>query len=205
MTWGIYLITNNINDKKYVGISNDLDRRQKEHWRGHNHNKHLQNAVAKYGIENFDFFILVESYPNKKLVADLEENYIAKWQLDNPKYGYNKTKGGEHNIPNDETRQKQSQKKKEQWADPNSTYNSDEWSRKNKNNHWSNHPTKKRKTLQKISNARKGKLLQYATIHKKGLTKYGKQRWALRNQGKIIKISTNREKLEFIKDEINHY
>lgn len=59
---GIYRIYNTINGKYYVGSSRNIKRRKAEHFRmlrkGTHHNKHLQNSVLKYGIENFKFVVI---------------------------------------------------------------------------------------------------------------------------------------------------
>ena len=52
---GVYLITNTINGKTYIGSSSNIERR----WR-HRYNKHLTSAMAKYGRNNFSFEILLE-------------------------------------------------------------------------------------------------------------------------------------------------
>ncbi len=53
---GIYKITSLINDKFYIGSSNNISKRRKEHFsdlRGNKHNNtHLQNIYNKYGEEN---------------------------------------------------------------------------------------------------------------------------------------------------------
>lgn len=57
---GIYKYTNKINNKVYIGLSNDIDRRRHEHM-SHANNKadtYFHKALFKYGIENFDFEIL---------------------------------------------------------------------------------------------------------------------------------------------------
>ena len=195
MTWGIYLIINKVNGKMYVGISKNLGKRWKDHkWNLLNDmgkpNQHLQNAVNKYGIENFEFFVIVEHYEDYKKLGDLEQYFIAKWQLDNPKYGYNKTKGGEGGSPNNETRQKQSQTMKALWSDPNSAFNSKELRQKrseavqgNKNPFYGKHHTQK--TRQKISQT---KIKKMARVTKDGI-RNNRQVFALRWQGKKIKNS----------------
>jgi group I intron endonuclease len=60
MACGIYKITNTINGKCYIGSAVDLDRRKKEHFRGHRTNKVLKQAMKKYGKENFTFEVLEE-------------------------------------------------------------------------------------------------------------------------------------------------
>ena len=205
MTWGIYLITNNVNDKKYVGMTNNLNRRLKKHWREltndnyNHHNEHLQNAVTKYGIENFEFFVLVESYPNEKLVADLEENYITKWHLDNPKYGYNKTKGGEHNIPNEEIRKKMSEAHKGKKHTEESKQKISKALKGKK--HTEEH---KRKIGEAIKGDKNGRWKDFARIIKNGFIRNGKQLYVIRFQGKNIKNSIDRNKLQKMANEINY-
>ena len=63
MTIGIYMITNKINNKKYIGQSVRIEIRWREHKNSYlknDTNSHLYNAMKKYGIENFDFNILEE-------------------------------------------------------------------------------------------------------------------------------------------------
>jgi excinuclease UvrABC nuclease subunit len=85
MKTGIYKITNQINNKFYIGSSKDLSRRKKDHFRllkkGVNHSVLLQRAVNKYGIDNFIFEIIVECSQEllftieQKLVDDLSPEY----------------------------------------------------------------------------------------------------------------------------------
>ncbi|MBC8640177.1 GIY-YIG nuclease family protein [Caballeronia sp. EK] len=52
---GIYRITNLVNGKSYTGSGKKVERRLADHKQGTNSNVHLQNAIRKYGIENFAF------------------------------------------------------------------------------------------------------------------------------------------------------
>lgn len=58
----IYVITNIINDKQYVGQAVNKDKRWRDHKimlnAGKHQNKHLQNAYNKHGKENFIYTIL---------------------------------------------------------------------------------------------------------------------------------------------------
>lgn len=60
---GIYHIVNIINNHHYIGSSVNLHGRMNGHFqnltKGCHENKHLQNAINKYGIENFQFEILL--------------------------------------------------------------------------------------------------------------------------------------------------
>lgn len=62
MEAGVYLISNNVNGKCYVGSTIHLDQRRREHFSKLASNKHinahLQNAYNKYGREAFDFEVL---------------------------------------------------------------------------------------------------------------------------------------------------
>jgi len=65
----IYLITNKVNSKIYVGkTSKSLQDRFKRHCYNHqNQNTYLYRAMRKYGIENFTIKILEETdFPNEQ-------------------------------------------------------------------------------------------------------------------------------------------
>ncbi len=91
---GIYMIFNNINKKKYIGSAstNRINIRFRNHLIHFTGSKLVAAAVAKYGIENFSFYI-IEYYPGfvKKenlspshiQLLELETNYIS---LYSPEY-----------------------------------------------------------------------------------------------------------------------
>jgi group I intron endonuclease len=83
---GIYLITNKINGKKYVGLSNNINRRFAEHKCSlKNKTTVLSKAFRKYSIENFEFEIL-EIVEDVKNLSDREIFWINKI---NPEYNMN--------------------------------------------------------------------------------------------------------------------
>lgn len=95
----VYSITNIINNKKYIGQTNNYEKRKKEHLRA---SEDLSNHLPLYeemrffGIENFKFEILEECNDiNKRW--ELEDYYIKKFDtiIDNNK-GYNTLFGGKH-------------------------------------------------------------------------------------------------------------
>lgn len=100
MTIGIYKITNTVNGKVYIGKSQDIEERFKQHIEGlngkRNHNPHFQNAWNKYGKENFRFEIIhsLKKY-NEQKISDLEKYYISKYNSTEPAYGYNFQCGGQ--------------------------------------------------------------------------------------------------------------
>lgn len=93
---GIYLITNDINNKVYVGQSGDCLKR----WKGHLYeSKHLDArnatgvdyAIAKYGEEFFNIELL-EEIADEKILDDREKYWISYY--DSYNNGYNRTIGG---------------------------------------------------------------------------------------------------------------
>lgn len=95
---GIYKITNNINNKCYIGQSIEIEHRFQEHKKLYNwkreKNKILYQAFQKYGIENFTFEIIETC---KKEELDKKEQYWINF-YNSYKNGYNMTSGGETNF-----------------------------------------------------------------------------------------------------------
>ena len=91
---GIYKLT--INNKNYVGMTTNIDRRKRAHTctlqLGRHRNKYLQNAYNKYG--DFDFEVLEET---ADWLSEKEIMWIDK--LDTHKGdGYNMKAGGDDNA-----------------------------------------------------------------------------------------------------------
>ncbi len=109
----IYLVTNKINDKKYVGqTSQPLQKRWNRHKSRMNHRRssYLFSAICKYGEESFEVKPLV-IVGTKQEMDYYEQNLIKVWDLRNPEKGYNLTDGGGGMLGfklSDETKQKMS-------------------------------------------------------------------------------------------------
>ena len=92
----VYRHTNKLNNKKYVGITSKQD--VSERWQkgsGYFNNKHFYNAIKKYGWDTgFTHEILAENLQAAE-AKQLEIALIAKYDLTNPDFGYNKSKGGD--------------------------------------------------------------------------------------------------------------
>ena len=94
----IYKITNQVNNKVYIGLTTESLQKR---WCGHKvdskkKNSHLYISMRKYGIENFTIEIIDETDSFEKL-GELERYYIKQYNSQDPNYGYNITAGGESN------------------------------------------------------------------------------------------------------------
>lgn len=95
----IYLITNKINEKKYVGKTTQSI---EERWYEHIHDakrpryeiRPLYRAINKYGIDNFNISKLEKC--SNSILEEREQYWIKK--LDTYHNGYNATMGGDGKI-----------------------------------------------------------------------------------------------------------
>jgi group I intron endonuclease len=93
----IYRVLNKITKKCYIGESKskDVNWRWREHKRKIEINKGcpaLRDAVKKYGIENFEFSVIIICFDDERF--KYEKEYIKKYNSVVPN-GYNITGGGE--------------------------------------------------------------------------------------------------------------
>ena len=93
----IYKITNIITNKCYIGETKE--KMPETRWKQHKRTIEkgigcpaLQNAVKKYGIDNFTFKVLIICFDEERF--KFEKEYIKKFNSIAPN-GYNLTKGGE--------------------------------------------------------------------------------------------------------------
>jgi group I intron endonuclease len=89
MEKSVYKITNNINNKVYIGQSNNVERRFREHIGTSSFTSLIHRAILKYGVENFSLEVLYigEDYNNQ------EKYFIAKYN--SIEEGYNILPGGQ--------------------------------------------------------------------------------------------------------------
>lgn len=94
MTYTVYLRTNKINGKQYVGQTSNFKQRERQ-WRclkWYYANKELTNDRNTFGVENFDIVILFETEDAVE-ASEKECEYIAKYNTLYPN-GYNVSTGG---------------------------------------------------------------------------------------------------------------
>lgn len=114
--WCVYMHTNKINNKVYVGITS---RDPKDRWgyKGNHYRQDRQpvfyNAIQLYGWDNFEHIIFAEHLTEKE-AKHMEILLIALYKSNcrryrDPEYGYNMTDGGDGitgNALSEETKQK---------------------------------------------------------------------------------------------------
>ena len=89
----VYIHTNKINGKKYIGISSNVKKR----WANKGKNYYDQVfglAIQKYGWDNFEHKI-VKNNISKEEACDLEQELIKKYNTRNKELGYNRSDGGD--------------------------------------------------------------------------------------------------------------
>jgi len=107
----IYKITNKINGKIYIGQTiNEFEKRWSVHVSSKKGCPYLQNAIQKYGKENFDK-VIVARCDSLEEMNHRETYYIKLFNTLAPN-GYNLNTGGDSRIPSEETRKKMSEAQK---------------------------------------------------------------------------------------------
>lgn len=101
----IYLITNKLDNTKYVGqtIEKDINERWKGHLKKGSNCRYLKHAFEKYGKDNFKFNIICLCFDND--CDKYEQEYMDKYNTLVPN-GYNLRKAGNNGVHNEETKLK---------------------------------------------------------------------------------------------------
>lgn len=92
----IYKIENIVNGKKYIGLTNNINRRRVRHFTdlkcGVHDNSFLQKEYDIYGKEKFLFEVVYSGDVDYSIISLKEKEYIEKY--DSYYNGYNQNKGG---------------------------------------------------------------------------------------------------------------
>lgn len=162
----VYLITNLVNGKHYVGKTTGL---LKKRWMRHLSDTKrgvqtypLHNAIRKYGPEAFSIVPLVRILETDPQLKEQERFWIRVFRSNNPRYGYNLTAGGDGLLEHRasvETRRKISEALT---GKVHSAEHSRKISAGNKGK------VRSAETRRKISEANKGKVLSAETRRKVG-------------------------------------
>ena len=106
----VYVHTNQINGKKYVGQTRQNPIKRWNAGRGYKKNPFFWNAIQKYGWQNFKHEIIATNL-TKTEADELEKKLIKEWRLLNPEYGYNLHEGGANGSVSDVAKQNMSKAK----------------------------------------------------------------------------------------------
>lgn len=94
----LYMHTNKYNDKKYIGVTDNIKRRwsnkgERYKPRKNGHSLPFYNAIKKYGWDNFKHDIILEDLSLEE-VSKMEKEYIFKYKTLDRNFGYNCSSGG---------------------------------------------------------------------------------------------------------------
>lgn len=146
---GIYILTNKINNKKYIGQSVNIERRFREH-RKNKSTQCIDKSIRKYGWANFEVKIINCA---EEILDAMERTLIALYETINRDKGYNLESGGHKNKhASEETRKKMSESHPDLSGE--------------KHYLWGKHHSEE--TRQKMSESRKGR--KYSEETKKKLS-----------------------------------
>lgn len=152
MNYTVYLRTNTVNGKQYVGQTNNLEQRNRQfNSLKCKYNKYLDEDRTKFGVDCFKLEILAEVETREKAWT-LEEEFITKLGTVFPN-GYNKAYGGKTNKGGNKGYHNGKEFKK----------GDEPWNKGVKN-------CFSEETIKSMSEKRKGKHNSPATEFKKGLT-----------------------------------
>jgi len=89
----IYVHINRINGKLYIGQTSRSLKVRCKNGTNYKTSVFFNNAIQKYGWDNFDHIVLVENL-SKEMADIIETELIKKYKTNNPQYGYNISSGG---------------------------------------------------------------------------------------------------------------
>ena len=179
----IYMYTNKINGKRYVGQARNFNRRHRKHISSsynenekYSYNFPFHRAIRKYGIENFEIKILVENISTQEKMNEYEIFFIKQYStLAINGDGYNIASGGSNGNPyagkTEEEMERFKQKMRDNWTEERKKERSEAYKGQKLSE----------ETKQKMSEAKKGKHLseeikqKMSETHSIRIAQYNKQ------------------------------
>ena len=90
----VYIHTNKINNKKYVGITKqNPEKRWGNNGNNYKSSPHFYQAIQKYGWNNFKHLVIASQLTQEE-ACKMEKELIKKYNTQNRKFGYNILEGG---------------------------------------------------------------------------------------------------------------
>lgn len=160
----VYIHTNKINGKKYVGQTCQWP--PEKRWKGgagYHNSTYFYRAINKYGWDNFEHQIIKQDLTLEE-ADDLEKSLIKLFNTVNP-HGYNAKEGGANGRPSEETKRKMSESNT-------GKRHSDETKKKLSEINTGRHHTEE--TKRKISESTKNKIVSDETREKLRIVNTGK-------------------------------
>lgn len=100
----VYIHKNKSNGKLYCGITSQNPENRWREGNGYPHNQHFKNAISKYGWDGFEHLI-IHTDLSRDEACRLEQKYISTFDLTNPCFGYNQTRGGDGTLGYNHTKE----------------------------------------------------------------------------------------------------
>lgn len=104
-TYCVYIHTNLINGKKYIGQTSQKPEKRWDNGRGYITSPKFYNAIQKYGWSNFSHEIIASDLTAENANL-LEELLIQEYNTQDDKFGYNIKNGGSNGAHSEETKKK---------------------------------------------------------------------------------------------------
>jgi hypothetical protein len=180
MSYNVYIHTNKVNGKKYVGVTMKSPKVRWANGRGYKNNKHFTDAIKKYGWDNFDHFVVEVDTMEK--MYQLEKQYIELYDTTNPDNGYNVSLGGDTGNYKGKNSDSKEYKK----------YYVDKWV----NEHKEEYNEKRRNYYKKYYEENKDKINEKKRVYKK--QRYELKKDELKAKRKIYR-DTHKEKIREMK------
>ena len=110
MAYTVYIHTNLINNKRYVGITKRTPPCLRWGKYGEKYaNEYLRADIGKYGWDKFDHQIVARNLTPTQ-ASTQEQFWVALFNTTDPRFGYNLTKGGFGCVPNERMRKMASER-----------------------------------------------------------------------------------------------
>lgn len=93
---GIYILTNTVNNKQYVGMDSNMPRRFKQHIKGIARCPLLHDALSAFGLEKWTVQFIPYPFISDTALRAVEQWYIRKLNTKHPD-GYNMREGANPN------------------------------------------------------------------------------------------------------------